>query len=394
MGDRRETQIRRTNALLTVLAVVAAGFMLLALRAVLLPLAIAFFLSYLGMPVMRAGRKARLPVPVLVLMVILMFGLGIGAVGLIFYTSTDQFIQRLPEYEDRLIEIGNRILKLPELEQYVEKVEQGETAEERQARMVREAESRGEEAPPPPVDQEGEEAPPQESEPESPRLERYISWKKVLQSGGLVNVAGEVVGGFGNALLVLVFLIFILMDRGRGTLDGRITQAFSREGTDSARAPLMEIHGEIEKYIVTKTLLSLLTGGLVAFVLALLDIPFALLFGLLAFTLNYIPNVGCIIASVPPLLVAGVHFESVGAVVQTGLLLLMIHGSIGVLDPLITRKPLHLNPTTVLLSLVVWGWLWGAWGMVLAVPIAAVFRIISEHTGFMRSVGTLMSDRS
>ena len=48
----------------------------------------------------------------------------------------------------------------------------------------------------------------------------------------------------------------------------------------------------------------------------------------------------------------------------------------------------------VLLSLVVWAWLWGAWGMVLAVPIAAVFRIVSQHTGFMRSVGTLMSDQA
>lgn len=406
-----EKELRRANSLLTVLAVVAAGFLLLALRGVLLPLAIAFFLSYLGMPVIRAGRRIKIPVSLLVLLVIAMFATGIGAVGLIFYTSTDQFIQELPRYEGRLIEIGNRILKLPELEKYVEKVEQGETPEELKARLEEEAKDRGDEEggkpgeepggkkeeeqqPPPTPKQEPETPEPEEQPSDRPQLEREISWGKVLRSGGLVDVAGEVVGGFGNALLVLVFLIFILLDRGRGSLDDRIVHAFSREGEDSARAPLMEIHKEIEAYIVTKTLISFMTGGLVAFTLALLDIPFALLFGLMAFTLNYIPNVGWVIASVPPLLVAGVHFDSIEAVVQTGLLLLAIHGTLGFLDPLITGKRLHLNPTTVLVSLVIWAWLWGAWGMVLAVPIAAVIRIVTEHTGFMRSIGTLMSDRN
>ena len=117
------------------------------------------------------------------------------------------------------------------------------------------------------------------------------------------------------------------------------------------------------------------------------------LFGLLAFTLNYVPNVGWVIASIPPLVVAGLQYDSVAVIVETGLLLLAIHGTIGFIDPLITGKRLHLNPTTVLMSLIIWAWLWGAWGMVLAVPIAAVIRIVSERTGFMHAIGALMSDR-
>ena len=431
-----DKELRRSNRLLTVLAVLAAGFMLVALRGVLLPLAIAFFLSYLGMPVIRLGRKVKCPVPILVLMVIALFGSAIGAVGVIFYTSTDQFLDELPRYEDRLSELSDRLLRLPELEKYVEEVEQGETPQEKRDRLVGEAKARvekakrdGEEPDPEDLKAAGleadepdpnqpaatdrnptEDAPPgslpdatsgtdppeDEIRPAERLIERQFAWGKVLRSGGLVDVAGDVLGGVGNGLLVLVFLIFILLDRGRGTMDARIVTAFSDEtgeNKDTIRSAVKEIHKEIELYIVTKTLISFLTGSLVAFTLALMDIEFALLFGLLAFTLNYVPNVGWVIASIPPLVVAGLQYDSVAVIVETGLLLLAIHGTIGFIDPLITGKRLHLNPTTVLMSLIIWAWLWGAWGMVLAVPIAAVIRIVSERTGFMHAIGALMSDR-
>lgn len=410
---------KRTNALLAVLAVVAVGFLLVALRGVILPLFVAFFLSYLGMPVMRLGQRLRIPVPVRVVLVIALFAVAIGGVGIVFYVSGEQFVARLPRYRERLVEIGNQLLKLPQLEAYVERVERGEErrtqggaeggapAEGGATTTDTSKPPEGSDPPvvegdpaqdPVPIGQPPGRAPDRSSistergSRKDPEMEREISWTKIMRSGGLVDVAGSLLGGFANALLILVFLVFILMDRGREALDRRIILAFSAPGSESARPILEEIHREIEKYIVTKTALSFLTGAFVSAALAVLDLPFALLFGAMAFLMNFIPNVGSIVASVPPLLIAAVHFGTVGDVLEVGVVLLVIHSLIGFLDPVITGKSLHLNPITVLLWLVVWGWLWGLWGMALAVPLAATTRIIAERTLALRPLGVLMGD--
>jgi predicted PurR-regulated permease PerM len=232
-----------------------------------------------------------------------------------------------------------------------------------------------------------------------PTEEETIDWEALMTSPWIMGYArvgfGSLLGIAGNLTLMLLFLVFIVLDRGREALDRRMVAAFSAPGTESARPIVERIHHDIERYIVTKTGISLATGLIVTVVLTLFGVRFALAFGAFAFMLNYIPNVGSFVSTVGPILMALVQFgpTSPWRVVAVGVVLTAIQASVGnILEPLIMGRTLRLNPITVLVCLVFWGWLWGVWGMILAVPLAAAARIILEQTPRLRAVGTLMSD--
>jgi predicted PurR-regulated permease PerM len=232
-----------------------------------------------------------------------------------------------------------------------------------------------------------------------PTGEEMIDWEALMTSSMVMGYAragfGNLLGWAGNLTMILLFLVFIVLDRGREALDRRIVAAFSAPGSESARPVLERIHRDIERYIVTKTGISALTGLLVTVVLLLFGVRFAIAFGAFAFLLNYIPNVGSFVASVGPFLMALVQYGPTAPwkVVAVGVILTVIQMTVGnLLEPLVMGRTLQLNPITVLLWLVFWGWMWGVWGMVLAVPLAATTRIILERTPSLRAVGTLMSD--
>ncbi|MFQ3347163.1 MAG: AI-2 transport protein TqsA, partial [Candidatus Azotimanducaceae bacterium] len=127
-----------------------------------------------------------------------------------------------------------------------------------------------------------------------------------------------------------------------------------------------------------KTSMSLLTGALVTIALWVLDIDFPVLWGLLAFLLNFIPTIGSIFAAVPPLLLALIqHSPSVaGAVALVFFLINMAVGNI--LEPRYMGKGLDLSTLVVFLSLIFWGWILGTVGMFLSVPLTMTGKIAME----------------
>jgi predicted PurR-regulated permease PerM len=344
--------LRTTNLLLGLLVAMAVGLLLLSLRGILLPLFVAMFLSYLVMPVVRAGKRIHVPVGVSILLILILLVLAFGTLGKVIYSSGEQLIQSLPAYEAQLrpyILKGFEFFKVPE-------------------EMI-------------------------------PADDETIDWEALMSSPMLMGYAragvGNLLGWAGNITLVLVFLVFIVLDRSREALDRRIVAAFSTPGTDSARPVLERVHRDIERYIVTKTGISLVTGLVFTVILLLFDLRFALAFGAIAFLLNYIPNIGSVIATLGPIAIAVVQFGPTGPwkVVLLSVILVSIQMIVGnIVEPLIMGRTLQINPITVLLWLVFWGWLWGVWGMVLAVPLAATTRIIFEQTPVLKRIGTLMSD--
>ena len=137
--------------------------------------------------------------------------------------------------------------------------------------------------------------------------------------------------------------------------------------------------------------MSLANGLMVWIVLLFFGVDFAALFGLLAFLLNFIPNIGSFIASV---LRVGFAFFQFGTfwtpfwvlVVSNGLD--MVLGNI--LEPRIMGKGLGLSPLLVFFSLLFWGWLWGIPGMILSVPLTAVVKIVCQNVPALRPVAVLM----
>lgn len=195
-------------------------------------------------------------------------------------------------------------------------------------------------------------------------------------AGGLANA---LLGLVSNSFLVLVFLIYLLLGRTAG--DGR------------TRGIRGEIETRIKRYIVVKVGLSAITGTAVAVILSLLGVELAMVFGVLAFFLNFIPNIGSILATLLPLPVVLVDPDITST---TMILAIALPGAIqlvvgNVLEPKMIGDSLQLHPITILLSLIVWGMLWGIAGMVLAAPLTAVIKILCDNFELTRPFADLMA---
>jgi predicted PurR-regulated permease PerM len=126
----------------------------------------------------------------------------------------------------------------------------------------------------------------------------------------------------------------------------------------------------------------------------ILGVDFALLWGFLTFLLNFIPNIGSIVSVIFPLLISFLQFDSVA----TPLLVLILLGATqfamgNVVEPKLMEFSLNLSPLLVLVSLFFWGWIWGVWGMILAVPMMSTVKIIFENIETLQPIAVLMSSK-
>ncbi|ALB56593.1 AI-2E family transporter [Cronobacter universalis] len=136
----------------------------------------------------------------------------------------------------------------------------------------------------------------------------------------------------------------------------------------------------VSHYLALKTLISLWTGVIIWLGLTLLDIQFALMWGVLGFLLNYIPNIGAVLSAIPPMIQA-LLFNGVYEVVMVGVLFLLVHMILGnIVEPRMMGHRLGMSTMVVFLSLLFWGWLLGPVGMLLSVPLTSVCKIWMETT--------------
>lgn len=210
----------------------------------------------------------------------------------------------------------------------------------------------------------------------------------LLGGAGAGDVLGKLTGALvailSNTFLVLVFSIYLLT---------------GHEGDPAPRsaAPPVGLRATIEtrvrKYLVLKLLLSLATGAAVGLTLLLLGVDLALLFGVLAVVLNFVPTLGSIIATLLPLPVVLVDPSAGGWTIALVLLipatLQIIVGN--VLEPKLMGDLLELHPITVLLALIFWGMLWGLPGMLLAAPLTAIIKLLLEPMALTAPLARLMA---
>lgn len=189
-----------------------------------------------------------------------------------------------------------------------------------------------------------------------------------------------------DALLVLFIVIFMLAE----------AEDFPRKmaamtGLKSAVAETwLNLLRDVNRYVTTKAAVSAATGLLIWIGLRLFGLPYAGLWGFLAFALNFIPNIGSVIAAVPPLLLALLHGTPLYA---GGVLLLYLGVNIvigNVLEPIVVGRTLGLSAVIVLLSLVFWGWMFGIVGMLVSVPLSMVVRAFAAACPSIRWLAVLM----
>lgn len=191
-------------------------------------------------------------------------------------------------------------------------------------------------------------------------------------------------------LLVLIFLVFMLL--GKPYFRYKVERAFPEDRATKFSQMTASISKQIGQYLVVKVAISGTTGVLVWLALTLLHVEFALTWGALAFFLNFIPSIGSIIASLPPILLAIVqYYPHPWIPVFTTVVLLLIQMTMGnVIEPKIMGDSLNLSPVVILLALVFFGWLWGLVGALLSVPIAAAIKIFCENIDALKPISILM----
>ena len=205
-----------------------------------------------------------------------------------------------------------------------------------------------------------------------------------LQStvGGMVSgTISAIVNVLSKGVLVLVFMIFMLL--GRKEMGGAETGLWS------------EVEKRIRKYILNMMLISGATGLLVGSALSIMGVEFALVFGVSAFFLNFIPSIGSIIATLLPLPVVLLDAE-LGILLK--ILAFAIPGLIqfcigNLLAPKILGDSLDLHPVAVISALIFFGVIWGFVGMFLATPITAITKILLEKMEQTRPVAALLAGR-
>ena len=212
-------------------------------------------------------------------------------------------------------------------------------------------------------------------------IETKITFSTLVSDIDIPKAINSLVQGFASLLsmsfMVVVYLLFILLEEK--SISKKFPLLFSTEKKEKdARKMLEKIYSKIEVYMSVKLFTSFLTGVLGYAIMRWVNLDFAVFWAILMFLFNFIPTVGSVVASVFPIVYAMLQFNGNIAsflVVSIGILLVqVIIGNI--VDPRVMGRRLNLSPLVLILSLVIWGSIWGVVGMFLSVPIMIILTIV------------------
>ena len=347
--QRQENWLRWIALFLGGLLLVTVCLVLETLQTILIPFFIALFLVYLVEPLQKVLVGLKLPRSARIAVILLCTALLLYLVGLLVYSSVKSLSLSLPLYEERVVGLlGQMVYVLPfpseEVESFI----------------------------------------------------RNFRWEEHFKPGAVAQIIGKSFGKFGgflgNLLLVLLYMVYLLFERE--SFFKRVRNSFEEEKAQRIALVVKQINKQIANYLEVKTLLSFLTATIVTVVLWFFDIDFAIFWGILTFLFNFIPAIGSVIATLPPVVIAFLQFDNLWIPLVILLLLILVQVTIGnVVEPKVMGERLGLSPLVVVLSLIFWGWLWGPVGMILAVPIVSGLRIICENIETLRPVSRFLAEK-
>ena len=334
--------------LLAILVAIALGFVLNLLEPILIPFVVSIFLFQIFTPLMENLRRRGVPSALSIVLVLIVVSAVLLLSSWILYSTALSFSEALPEY-------GAKLRGL---------LDQGF------ARLAA--------------------AFPQLRGP----IERW-RWEEAVEISSVTGFLAAGVGSFlvffTDLVLILLFLIFLLA--GSASFPIKLGRALAPRRAERVATVMSNIEAQVRRYILTKTLINLVNGTLVTVLMAAFGVDFPLLWGLLTFLAHYIPQIGGFLSVGLPAIFLFLQFDSAGKAVLIAALNMVLQFVIGnLVEPRVMGARLNLSPLLVLVSLIFWGWLWGPWGMVLAVPITATIKIVCENVVPLQSIAVLMSD--
>jgi AI-2 transport protein TqsA len=200
----------------------------------------------------------------------------------------------------------------------------------------------------------------------------------VLHPGWVMILAGGIFAALSSVLahafLILLTVVFILMEMTDFPKKLRLVL----KNPERSLSTIEKFSQHAKRYMVIKTLISAATGLVIWLWLLILGVDYPVLWGTLSFLLNFVPNIGAILAGLPVALLALVQL-GVGPALLTVLGFIVVHIVVGnIIEPKLTGKVLSLSTLVVFLSLVFWGWVLGPIGMILSVPMTSLVKIALE----------------
>jgi predicted PurR-regulated permease PerM len=201
-----------------------------------------------------------------------------------------------------------------------------------------------------------------------------------------VQAVNELVNMMGNAFLVFLTILFMLLELS--SIPDKIRAVF--KGPEESLEYLTTIMTSIRHYLGIKTIISIVTSILIYIALSIIGLDYAILWAIIAGLLNYIPNIGSIIAAVPALLFALVQL-GLGSAVWTLVSFMAVNNILGnFIEPRIMGRGLGLSTLVVFMSLIFWGFVLGTVGMFLSVPLTITIKIILEQNEKTRWIAILL----
>jgi len=206
----------------------------------------------------------------------------------------------------------------------------------------------------------------------------------------LRNITENVFSVSSKFVLTLIFFMFMLLEAP--FLNNKFDRAFSGQTAVRIKKIMSSVNDDISRYLGTLTLMGLVTAFLCWAVLKIIGVEFAMGWSILVFLLNFIPTVGSIIATILPFMMSVLQF-SPQYIQPIAVLLLIgtIQFTIGnFLTPKLLGDKLGLSPVVIMLSLLLWGTIWGIPGAILSVPIASIIKIACENFEALRPIAVMM----
>jgi len=218
-----------------------------------------------------------------------------------------------------------------------------------------------------------------------PESRSSTNWEEILTRG---------FGSVSQAVLAASFVPFLVyfMLSWQHHVRSATVMLFSLENRNTAYITLGLISAMIRSFMVGNLLIGLFLGTASTIAFAILHLPFFYFVGFISGFLSLVPYLGVVLAMAPPIFVSLGHINSGDAVVIVMTVLGLHLVALNVLYPKFLGNRLQLNPLAVTMALLVWGWLWGAMGLVLAVPITAAMKIVFDHIESLKPYGAWMGE--
>lgn len=333
-----------TAGMLLVITLILLGAVFKTMGNVLLPLIISIILSFIVAPFVNVLDRSHVPrVVAIAIIVLFLFGL-IFLIFLFFQTSVNSLIIEYPKYAERFRSIVNELSL---------------SAEKRFGVSLGE-------------------------------MLGQIDWSIAIRSF-LLSFSGNVMSFATSVLIIMLFLVFLLLEKPY--FQKKLKAAFEERTGKKVGAMIDHINRQIARYLILKFFISLATGMAVWMSLRIIGMDFAIVWGALAFLLNFIPSIGSTIHMAVTILMGFIQFyPSAGTIVAVAVSMIGIQTLIGqILDPRLQGHRLNLSPFVILVSLVLWGWIWGIVGMFLAVPITSIIQIVCANIPGLKFIAVFIS---